>query len=191
MNRALFDNINRDVGEDDWAICNGDWVYGVGRDNGAYLRYCQEARDSIRCKNLILIAGNHDRPWLQGFRNLFTDVYPASDRTGNTFGGLEIKVDQRRLKQFGLPPEFLGEQWVFCHYRLMTWRSSNRGSKHFHGHNHGSLDHIVTRNCVDTGVDCWNYRAPSVVEYYEHFRTQEALPMANHHPERVERTPVV
>ncbi len=48
-----------------------------------------------------------------------------------------------------------------CHYPLLTWNGSNRGSINLHGHCHGKLP---KRNCrsFDVGVDCWNYTPVSL-----------------------------
>ena len=53
MNAHLVGNINEVVGQDDILFHLGDWSFGG-------FEQIQEFRDSIVCKNVHIITGNHD-----------------------------------------------------------------------------------------------------------------------------------
>jgi hypothetical protein len=51
--------------------------------------------------------------------------------------------------------KFNKQSYQLCHFPLRSWNKSYHGSKHFHGHCHGT----VTPHgwSCDVGVDCWNF----------------------------------
>lgn len=53
-----------------------------------------------------------------------------------------------------------GRKIMLCHYPMQSWRSSNHGSWHLHGHCHGATSGGFPKNRgyrLDVGVDCWDY----------------------------------
>ena len=56
MDEALINNINAVVGEDDTLWHLGDFAFGRGATDDAIIF----VRKQIRCKNIVLIRGNHD-----------------------------------------------------------------------------------------------------------------------------------
>jgi calcineurin-like phosphoesterase family protein len=77
-----------------------------------------------------LIAGNHDG---KSVRELgWSSVRDYA----------EIVVDKTRI--------------VLSHYSMRTWNGMRHGSVQLYGHSHGALP--GTAQCVDVGVDAWDFR---------------------------------
>jgi calcineurin-like phosphoesterase family protein len=55
-----------------------------------------------------------------------------------------------------------GQRLILCHYGMRTWPGSRRGSIHLYGHSHGSLP--GNSQCLDVGVDCWDFRPVTLAE---------------------------
>jgi calcineurin-like phosphoesterase family protein len=55
-----------------------------------------------------------------------------------------------------------GQRLVLCHYGLRTWPGSRRGALHLYGHSHGTLP--GNSQCLDVGVDCWDFRPVTLPE---------------------------
>jgi calcineurin-like phosphoesterase family protein len=180
MNEAMWNNINRKVGADDLLICNGDWVYGVGRDDDHYIKCCQEARYNIRCKNVWITHGNHDRHWLERWRKIFDRFLGF---------GYELMFTEEICDKFDVHEfRYLDEEQryedllVCCHYKLCVWNRSHFGTKHVYGHSHGSFEkRMPIRNSRDVSVDCIGFEPQSLTELWQYFKTQEYLPLADHH----------
>lgn len=110
-----------------------DTVYHLG---DIFLCSQQEAL-RIRARlngNILLILGNHDK---------------VANSLPQSFGWIKdlyyLRHENRRV--------------VLCHYAMRTWRGSQRGSWHLHGHSHGALKPIGYS--ADVGVDVWDYRPVS------------------------------
>lgn len=119
MDNDLLDSINQVVGTNDILYHLGDFCFGDS---------VELYRRSIRCKNVILIRGNHDKQSRYELKQHFTDVFDLT---------------QIRYK---------GETIVLCHYPLLVWNKHAHGSFHFHGHCHGNIDQ-QPRRIQDVGVD--------------------------------------
>src|SRR5664279_3833835 len=55
-----------------------------------------------------------------------------------------------------------GQRLVLCHYGMRTWPGSRRGALHLYGHSHGTLP--GNAQCLDVGVDCWDFRPVTLPE---------------------------
>lgn len=77
-----------------------------------------------------LIIGNHDSP--TALRLPWTSE-PKSYH--------ELKLDGKRL--------------ILCHYPLRSWHGAHKGTLHLYGHVHGRLG--GSQQCLDVGVDAWNF----------------------------------
>lgn len=94
-------------------------------------------RARVRCRQVILIMGNHDphtrdgepRPWL---RQYFSAVHQIL-RVNATVGARPVKA-------------------VLCHYAMKRWPSRHHGALHWFGHSHGSLSDPEPGS-ADVGVD--------------------------------------
>ncbi|MCI0701166.1 MAG: metallophosphoesterase [Planctomycetia bacterium] len=131
---ALLEAINSRVAEDDYLWILGDFCWG-GLTEARYYR------DRIRCKNVSLVWGNHDR-W---------EIAPVFTET----------TEQRMIRVEGQ------EIWL-NHYPMRSWNKAFHGSWHFYGHVHGRLQREDERNPAmlvkDLGVDACDYRPWSFSE---------------------------
>jgi calcineurin-like phosphoesterase family protein len=126
MNDTLIRNINDKVKEDDTLYHLGDWSFG-GRENVRIFR------NSIVCKNIHLLIGNHDdhiNDNLSEYRDCFLSIE-------DTFTG------------------YIGKTFFhLAHYSHRVWPKSHKGGIHLFGHSHGSLDKLQDLGkSMDVGVD--------------------------------------
>jgi calcineurin-like phosphoesterase family protein len=108
MNNAIVNNINEVVGQDDIAICLGDWSFGG-------FEKIKEFWDRIFCKNIHLILGNHDH---------------HIDRNRDGVRGLFKSVSHYETLKVG---QF---EFRLMHYPISSWDGLNKGVMHLHGHCH-------------------------------------------------------
>lgn len=132
MDQALLHNINSCVDRRDTLYHLGDFAW---RDIAGY-------RKKIKCKNIYLILGNHDRHSKTGqpdkeYFKLFSGVY--------------------LLYRYKNP--ILPNRIVLCHYPMRSWQNSVHGSWQFHGHTHGL---VSVKRRIDVGVDAQDYMPISI-----------------------------
>jgi calcineurin-like phosphoesterase family protein len=135
MNSHLIANINEVVEQDDVLFHLGDWSFGG-------FESIQEFRDSIFCKNVHIITGNHDHRIESNKENcqsLFSSV--------NKYLDLTVK--------WNLNTPFMGEQkFALMHFPIASWNDMARGAIHLHGHVHfPSNKRIGKGKMMDVGVD--------------------------------------
>ena len=70
-----------------------------------------------------------------------------------------------------------GVKLFLFHYACRTWRGSNRGSIHLHGHSHGALP--LLGKSMDVGIHNNGYR---LLELDEIVALMEKQPIIVHHP---------
>lgn len=135
---ALLDAINARVAPDDVLWVLGDFCMG---GFAAARRY----RDRIRCENVFLVWGNHDR----------SEIAPVFSDT----------IEQGMIRAEGQ------EIWL-NHYPMRSWDKAFHGSWHLYGHVHGRLRRedaarpgLLVR---DVGVDACDYRPVSLAELREY-----------------------
>lgn len=130
MDAELLKQINDRVGENDLLYHLGDFAMP---GKSGYYQKCRQYRDRIKCRNVVLIWGNHDE---RSIRDLFAATYD--------------------LKMVHAPG--LVNKIVLCHYAMAVWDGSHRGNLHLYGHSHSEaepwLDRVMTgRKSIDVGVD--------------------------------------
>lgn len=135
MNAHLVGNINEVVGQDDILFHLGDWSFGG-------FEQIQEFRDSIVCKNVHIITGNHDHHIennKEGIQSLFSSV--------NKYLNLVVKYN------IGTP--LMDEaRFALMHFPIASWDNMARGAIHLHGHVHLPFDKRIGRGkMLDVGVD--------------------------------------
>lgn len=128
MNADILGNINKTVGEDDTLWILGDLAYGIRQ---GYYEACRRHRNKIKCRNVILIWGNHDKRTIRDLFKFTTDL-------------ISTEIADRLI--------------TMCHYSMTTWDQSHRGSIQLYGHSHSNaedwLDEIMPgRRSMDVGVD--------------------------------------
>lgn len=127
MDEVIIENINACVGRDDILWHLGDfcfWKSGQGEVASGYL-------SRINCRNVFLVAGNHDTPEVRGS---FRECYEYR----------EIKIHSKII--------------VLSHYAQCFWNRSHYGSWQLYGHAHGSAEdwmdaNMPGRKSIDVGVD--------------------------------------
>lgn len=151
MNSTMIENINKIVGKNDTLWHLGDFAFGRTH----YVNDCLNYRNKIRCKNVNIIWGNHDKPHL--IKHLFkSDAY--------------------------LIPRYKWNKQTFflTHYAPAVWDKSHRGSIALYGHSHANaekrLDKIMPdRRSMDVGVD----NAYRLTGEYRPFSFEEIISIMN------------
>ncbi len=135
MNSHLIANINKFVEEDDILFHLGDWSFGG-------FEQIQIFRDSIFCKNVHIITGNHDHHIennKEGCQSLFSSV--------NKYLDLKVKWN------VGTP--LMGEQqFALMHFPIASWNDMAKGAIHLHGHVHFPPNKRIGQGkMMDVGMD--------------------------------------
>lgn len=122
MNEHILQNINKHVKEHDDLYILGDFCMG------GHAR-TPEWRNSIVCRNVHIISGNHD-PHINQYNKCFSSVNKALTIT------------------------HLGVLINMFHFPLYTWEDMHKGSYMLHGHEHGNIneDNMDIRR-LDVGID--------------------------------------
>ena len=135
MNWHLIANINEKVEQDDILFHLGDWSFGG-------FEQIQSFRDSIFCKNVHIITGNHDHHIERnknGIQSLFSSV--------NKYVELNVKWDVGTLFQNQA-------NFVLMHFPIASWNNLAKGAIHLHGHVHFEPDvRVGAGKMMDVGVD--------------------------------------
>lgn len=147
MNMRLVTNWNEVVPKDGIVFHLGDFSLGAKENN------LIDLANSLN-GNIHLIVGNHERDALKMISSRFAtihdivEIYVKDD---------EITYDEQHI--------------VMCHYPMIAYNGSHRGSWQLFGHVHGGLSnkgeikHSVT--ALDVGVDCHNFKPLSYQEVKE------------------------
>lgn len=106
-----------------------------------------------RWGRIILMRGNHDDKVAWRHRDWFDEAHEATY--------------VRFTKNVKL---------YLSHYSLRTWRGSNHGSFHLHGHSHGALPRLG--RSMDIGAPCIGYKPICLTECIEQLERQ---PHTKHH----------
>ena len=150
MNEALITNINKYVKEDDTLYHLGDFAFGDAK-------VITEFRNSLVCKNIHLILGNHDQEIEDSLelQELFTSV-------GYVYTGYVGK-----------------QQFHLSHYSHRIWPKSHRGTIHLYGHSHGSIPDYG--RSMDVGVDTHkDFRPYHINEIYSIMSKREIHKIDHH-----------
>lgn len=163
MNSTIVDNINNVVKEDDIYLNLGDWSFG-GFDN------IKKFRDRIICKNIYLVAGNHDEKIIankDNIRSIFTDFYKDHY--------LELEVIQGGDKY----------RFVISHFPIASWNNMAKGIPHLHGHVHLPPNQRLGKGkSLDVGLDGNNMKPYSLSEINNLLKDQPVRPLvlpSDHH----------
>lgn len=154
MDDEIIDAINATVAPDDTLFHLGDFAW----------RNHREYRDRIRCRNIVLVIGNHDESedWRGG--DLFARIDDEAVRAcfPRIYDQVAVKVGRQKI--------------VLNHYPMMTWHHGYKGVWHLFGHVHGALarDPDYRRvwekqNSLDVGVDGpWTQASPGDTPMADH-----------------------
>lgn len=128
MDDHLMDEINRNVGENDILWHLGDFCLNKARNP---VDSARSYRSRIRCRNVFLVVGNHDR---EEVWSVFDEFHQYK----------EIKVGSKHI--------------ILSHYAHSFWNRSHYGSWMLYGHAHSTAEewldyHMPGRLSMDVGVD--------------------------------------
>ena len=151
MDHAILANINAVVGPEDTLYHLGDFCFGD-------MRHWRRCREGIRCKQIILCLGNHDKE-RQVPPDSFTMVHPHG-------AAVEIECE--------------GHRFVLNHYAMRVWNRSHHGVMHLYGHSHGSLADDPHTLSMDVGVDTHSFRPYSMDEVLQVMREKIYRPVDHH-----------
>jgi calcineurin-like phosphoesterase family protein len=157
MDTAIIERINARVGPDDWLYHLGDFSFRGG-DPAVY-------RARIRCRNMVLVLGNHDPCFADGsarpeFASLFKEVHNLLKVT--------VQLEGR--------PQIV----VLCHYAMRVWDRCHHGTWHLYGHSHGSLPDDPHALSWDVGVDANDFSPLSVPQVAEIMSKKRFVPTDHH-----------
>lgn len=159
MNNLIINNINSKVKQEDTLFIVGDFCFSSN------LNKIKDIREQINCK-IILVLGNHDNVIKSNKKNI-QDIF---DKVC-----LMYSLKTPELSEAGIP------SIEMCHYPIIAWNKSGKGSVMLHGHCHGSLKlNIPVGRMFDVGVDCNNYTPLSLTEITEKAR-QTPIITYDHH----------
>lgn len=150
MTDAIVESYNNVVGENDVLYHLGDWSFG-GKDK--VIKF----RERIKCRNIILVYGNHDHNIRKYYRNLFVETHEYLHRR------FETKFGNRLI--------------VMCHYALRVWEKSHHGSYHLYGHSHGSLPGVG--RSFDIGWCVW--KKPMSLDEVAEIMEKRQIHEVDHH----------
>lgn len=159
MDQAIIDRINERVRPNDTLYHLGDFAFR-GASPAEY-------RARIRCKNIVLIVGNHDPVKPNGtaraeFASLFASIHTL------------LRINPRH--------EGRTRQIVLCHYAMRVWDMSHHGAWHLYGHSHGSLPDDPHALSMDVGVDANNFTPLSLDEIAQAMERKQYKPVDHHRP---------
>ena len=126
MNKTLIYNFNSLIKENDLLIHHGDWSFG-GENN------IDNFRNSLICKNIIIIRGNH-------CQHIHKHSYNFSEI---------LDIGYFQIEEF---------RFVSCHYPIFHWHQQEKGVAMLHGHLHNEEGYILKQmhnsyKIMDVGVD--------------------------------------
>lgn len=126
MDQTIIDCINNTVDSSDQLYILGDFCFRGKKPI--------EYRPSIKCRNIHIILGNHDR-----LSHFTTHIHKAFRSVQHV-----AEITYCRQKIF------------MSHYPHRSWPASHRGSWMLYGHTHASLNHIdaiSNLKTLDVGID--------------------------------------
>lgn len=153
-NEVILDNLNTLVKPEDTLFHLGDFSFG---DHEIF-------RKRIRCRNIIMIIGNHDPKFSNGEpKGFFKSLFPECHRI------LDVNI-------------YFGNTYhmVLCHYAMRVWNRSHHGAFHLYGHSHGTLPDDPNSLSFDVGVDCHEYKPISMSTVVEVMSRKSWKPIDHH-----------
>ncbi len=146
MNNELINTINYWVKPDDTLYHLGDYSFRMTVQDAADLR------KQIKCKDVHLIPGNHDKNWERpDISWVFRVEKPIC----------VLKAEKRKF--------------VLSHYPMADWQGMKHESIHLHGHIHSKGVHYNELNRIqglyryDVGIDANGYRPICLNEILQWF----------------------
>ena len=138
MDRVLIDNINNSVQANDILYHLGDFAWSRGLTAKEFINQAQSYRNSINCKTIHLITGNHDPRYSDGrVKKEFAEIFNSACELKN----IRFMINDEKHSA------------MLCHYCMTVWDSSHYGRWHLYGHSHYTLADNPNSLSMDVGVD--------------------------------------
>lgn len=135
MDEVLIENINSLVRPDDTLWHLGDFAFGRALTNANFAELC----NSINCRNIHLIIGNHDKKIVKS-KTLLCHFSSAQ----HCFTGF---IEGRPIILTHTPPE--GEVDSFIIGQTKAWKRRHKNSVHLYGHTHNNENYDRCNMCVE------------------------------------------
>jgi len=139
MNDVILTNLNESIKENDVLYFLGDFIFGPNKPENAI-----KIRKEIKCKNIVGIRGNHDKPiWKP---QILSCLYSEWDK----------RIERKIGSKF----------FVLDHFNLNTYENQGDGAIHLFGHSHGNLPDKEDALTLDVGVDTEWYGHKKYTPYH-------------------------
>ena len=155
MNHVLINNWNSRVKPDDIIYHLGDFSFGSADGTKKVLDRLQG--------RIFFARGNHDK--------VFEKNKHLCDRFEDVRDYYELKFQKKNGE---------GGHLVMCHYAMLVWNKSHRGSYMLHGHSHGSLKYPYPMRIMDVGSDPQGF-FPISLEEVEKYMEKINQTVVDHH----------
>jgi len=142
MNETIIDNWNKVVDKNDIVYHLGDFGFVKKSNEDKFIKIFNRLNGQ---KNLVL--GNHDENVC-----VINDVL----KWNNIYIKKKIKINDK--------------YYVLNHEPMLSWNASFHGSRHLHGHTHGTIK--PRGYAFDVGVDSWNF-TPINIDTVEEFISKQ------------------
>lgn len=152
MTHYVVNQTNSLVKPDDILYCLGDWSFG-GKDK------IKTLREMIKCQNIILILGNHDKNIVKNkdLHTLFTHISRYE----------ELRISKLLISMH--------------HYPIGSWNEIGNGGIMLHGHSHHSYK--SQGRILDVGIDGpWDYKPLNLREVVNDMKNKDIY-LVDHHNE--------
>ena len=150
MEQVLLDNLQASVGPEDDLWILGDLVVGTRSKSRDWL---DDLFGLLPGRRKHLVTGNHDKELVLSLP--WDTVTPLA----------EVRDGPQNQSQ------------TLCHYPMLTWNHARRDALMMFGHVHDNwLGH---RNCVNVGVDVWDFRPVRIEDIA---KRGASLPVSPHWP---------
>ena len=143
MNRHVVSQYNHYVGENDYFFLMGDLIFGP---SDKYEQRVREFRDSLKCKNIFVIRGNHDQPVIEKYFRVYDTmrIFVRDD---------EILFEEPKKS-------WKYQKIVLFHYPILSWQGMSSSTWHIHAHCHAAINDVVNqipmlkgKPIIDSGID--------------------------------------
>ena len=151
MNEILIRNWNNEVPVDGHVFHLGDVSFGTPEKT-------KEILDRLNGK-IYLLRGNHEKPALDNKCNKrfewIKDLFKLS-----------VDLGDKKIQKV-----------ILCHYPMLVWDESHRGSFMLYGHAHNNIKHEVNKDVhrFDVGVDAWEYKPISFKQVVEEMSKRKVI----------------
>ena len=158
INELIISNVNEVVGEQDTLYILGD----LTMSNAENLRALMDMLQSVKCKNIQVLKGNHDSlhdlAILKG--NKIINNWHTFKTITDTAFGIEIPV-------------------ALSQYPILDYHSQVEPMLCLHGHSHGCLKPRPV-DLFDVGVDVWNFKPVTLEQVLSAYYGDHANPYTNY-----------